>query len=64
MIGIIKQNIGSILVLLVVATIIALIVVFRIRAKKKGKSSCGCNCSSCAGRFTCHSNNQEKVEEK
>ncbi|MBR2384600.1 MAG: FeoB-associated Cys-rich membrane protein [Clostridia bacterium] len=58
----IKQNIGSIAVLLVVITIIALIVVFRKKAKKKGKSTCGCNCSSCAGRFACHNYKQEEIE--
>lgn len=64
MIGLIKENIGSILVLLGVAAVIALIVVFRIRAKKKGKNTCGCNCSSCAGRFTCHSVKKEENEKE
>ena len=63
MIGLIKENIGSILVLLGVATVIALIVVFRVKAKKKGKTGCGCGCSSCPGRFTCHSNKQEEIKD-
>ena len=60
----IKQNIGSIIVLFVVALVIALIVIFKIRAKKKGQNSCGCNCSSCAGRFVCHSTKQEENEKE
>ena len=63
MIGLIKENIGSILVLLGVATVIALIVVFRVRAKKKGETGCGCGCSSCPGRFTCHSVKEENEKE-
>ena len=64
MIGLIKENIGSILVLFGVAAVIALIVVFRIRAKKKGETGCGCGCSSCPGRFTCHSVKKEESEKE
>lgn len=51
----ILQNLGTIIVAIAVATIITLIIVFRVRAKKKGVSSCGCNCKNCASYGVCHS---------
>ncbi|MBR1867331.1 MAG: FeoB-associated Cys-rich membrane protein [Clostridia bacterium] len=49
------NNIGSILVLLAVAGIVALITAFIIRSKKKGKNSCGCGggCVGCSGCGSC-----------
>ena len=60
----IKQNIGSICVLLVVVAVVAIIIAFRIRAKKKGKTSCSCGCANCAGRGVCHSYKQENTQEE
>ena len=49
------ENLGTIVVSLVLIAIVALIVVKMIRDKKKGKSSCGCGCANCAMRGSCHS---------
>jgi hypothetical protein len=49
------NNLGTIVVGLVVLAIIAAIVVVMIRNKKKGKSTCGCGCSNCPMGGACHS---------
>ncbi len=52
----IMKNLGTILVLAVVALICGLIVWKIVRDKKKGKSStCGCGCGGCAMSEFCHS---------
>lgn len=48
------ENLGTIIVFLVLAVIVGLIVCKMYRDKKKGKSSCGCNCSSCPMANECH----------
>lgn len=49
------ENIGTIVVLLIVIAIVSAIIICQIRAKKKGKTSCaGCGCSSCAMAEKCH----------
>ena len=50
------SNLGSIIIALVLAVIVALIIVKMLRDKKNGKSSCGCGCSNCAMKDSCHSN--------
>ena len=51
----IGKNIGTIIVLAVLAATVALIIVKLISDKKKGKSaSCGCGCGACALRDKCH----------
>ena len=52
------NNLGTILVVLVLAAAVLAIVRSLIRNKKKGKSSCGCNCAHCAMAGTCHKNMQ------
>ncbi|MDO4845708.1 MAG: FeoB-associated Cys-rich membrane protein [Oscillospiraceae bacterium] len=48
------ENIGTIVVALALAAVVAL-VVFRLhRDRKSGKSSCGCNCGSCPMSGSCH----------
>ncbi|MBQ9557381.1 MAG: FeoB-associated Cys-rich membrane protein [Clostridia bacterium] len=50
----IGKNIGTIIVLAVLAAIVALIIVKLIADKKKGKSaSCGCGCEACAMHDAC-----------
>lgn len=46
-----KNNIGSVIVIIVVLAIAALIVAGIVKGRKKGKPSCGCggSCDSCAG---------------
>lgn len=43
----IGENLGTILVGLILAAVVAGILVRMIRNRKKGKSSCGCGCASC-----------------
>jgi len=52
------ENVGTIIVALVLAAIVALIVIARVKAKKKGKSTCGCGCENCAMSGMCHSTNK------
>ena len=41
------NNLGTIIVALVVAAVVGLIVFNYIRKKKKGQSTCGCGCADC-----------------
>lgn len=50
-------NIGSILLLLILAGGVTALVVYLIKQKKQGKSSCSCGCQNCAMKCCCH---QEK----
>jgi hypothetical protein len=56
------NNIGTIIVAIVLAGLLALLIVTLIRRKKQGKSSCSCGCASCPHSEKCHSqtNNNEK----
>ena len=42
----IVQNIGNIIVILILAVMVAGIVRVTLKNRKEGKSSCGCKCSS------------------
>ncbi len=55
MLEFLAANIGTILIGLLVAGIIALIILSMVLDKKKGKSSCGCGCANCAMKGSCHS---------
>ena len=48
------ENIGTIVVGLVLLAVVILIVRIMIRDKKQGKSSCGGNCASCGACGCCH----------
>ena len=48
------ENLGTIIISLILAVIVAAIVVSMIRDKKKGKSSCGCDCAHCGSCGSCH----------
>lgn len=50
----ISQNLGTILVLLVLLAAVAAIVIARLRAKKQGGSGCGSGCSGCPFSGKCH----------
>ena len=56
MIEFLKNNLGTIIVFLVLALIVTLITVKIIKDKKHGKSSCGCNCQHCENTKYCHKN--------
>ena len=51
----ILENIGTIIVSVILLGVVGLIIYSVLRNKKKGKSSCGCGCSSCAMKGACHS---------
>ncbi len=48
------SNLGTIIVLLILAAVVFLIVRSIVKDKKKGKSTCGSNCAHCAMSGTCH----------
>ncbi len=49
------DNLGTIIVALVLAGVMAAVIVGLVKNRKKGKTSCGCNCAHCAMSETCHS---------
>jgi hypothetical protein len=49
-----SANLGTIVVGLVLAAIVAAVVSHMWKGKKQGKSSCGCDCSSCGSCPACH----------
>lgn len=49
------ENLGTIIITLVLVGVVALICAYLIGQRKKGKSSCGCNCANCAMHGKCHS---------
>lgn len=50
-----SQNLGTIIICLVLILIVGSIIFCMIRNRKKGKSSCGCGCGSCPMGGSCHS---------
>ena len=48
-----SENLGTIVVSLVLILIVGLIIRSMIRDKKRGKSSCGCKCSHCPMSASC-----------
>lgn len=54
MISWISDNIGTIVISLILIAIVTGIIVKMVRDKKKGKSSCGCNCGCCSMNGACH----------
>ena len=54
-----KQNLGTIVVSLVLVAIVVLIIAKMVRDKKNGKSSCGCGCANCAMRGKCHTSEKK-----
>ncbi len=57
------NNIGTIIVAIVVLGLLALLIVTLIRRKKQGKSSCSCGCSTCPHSEKCHSQTNEDKNE-
>lgn len=54
MINFLMQNIGTIVVMLMVAAVLTLAVLKLYRDKKNGKSSCGCKCAGCPNSSVCN----------
>ncbi|MDE6149384.1 MAG: FeoB-associated Cys-rich membrane protein [Ruminococcus sp.] len=48
------ENIGTIIIGLIVFVLIAGIVIKLVKDKRKGKTSCGCGCSNCPSSGICH----------
>lgn len=48
------NNLGTIIVSVLLLGIVSAIIIRTVRNKKQGKSSCGCGCSSCAMSELCH----------
>ena len=48
------ENLGSIVVVLVLIAIVSDIIVHMIRQKRSGKGGCGCGCDGCANSGYCH----------
>ena len=53
------QNLGTIVISLVLGVIVVLVIAKMVRDKKNGKSSCGCGCANCAMRGSCHSSEKK-----
>ncbi|MBR5974744.1 MAG: FeoB-associated Cys-rich membrane protein [Clostridiales bacterium] len=49
-----SDNIGTIVISLILVAIVAGIIFKMVRDKKKGRSSCGCDCGCCALKDSCH----------
>ncbi len=58
MLSFLSQNLATIIVLLIVASVVGLVVFKMIKDKKAGKQSCSCGCGGCPMRESCHSNNK------
>ena len=53
----IKNNLGSLLLLLVLIVCVSFLIAYFIKQKKQGKSSCSCGCKNCMLNSCC---NKEK----
>ena len=49
------ENIGTILICVILFVIVAAVIRKMVHDKKAGKSTCGCSCGHCAMNGTCHS---------
>ena len=54
-----SENIGTIIVSLILSGIVAAIIANMVKKKKQGKTTCGYGCASCAMRGACHKNTQQ-----
>ena len=50
----ISQNIGTLIVIVILAAVVAAVIVKIVKDKRQGKSSCGHNCAHCAMAGMCH----------
>lgn len=55
MLEFLSENIGTIIVLLILLAVVAAIIAGQIKNKKQGRSSCGCGCKDCPNSGMCHS---------
>ena len=57
MIDFLLQNIGTILIAVILAAVVIVIITKLKKDKKSGKSSCGCGCGGCPNSAMCHGGN-------
>ena len=48
------ENLGTIVISLILLAVVAAIIISMVRDKKTGKSSCGCDCAHCGCCVSCH----------
>ena len=48
------SNLGTLIVLIIVAAVVAAVFLSMIKDKKSGKGGCGCGCENCALHAQCH----------
>lgn len=60
----ILQNMESILVTLVLATVLTLIALRLVKNRRRGKRLCGGGCDGCANAEACHTRAPEKNQKK
>ncbi|WP_303823540.1 FeoB-associated Cys-rich membrane protein [Ruminococcus flavefaciens] len=49
-----SENLGTIIVSLILIAVVSTVIVKMVKDKKQGKSSCGCGCENCAMHGKCH----------
>ena len=49
-----ETNMGTIIVCLILAAIMAFVIWHMVRKKRKGRSICGCSCTGCPMAGGCH----------
>ncbi len=60
MINFLQNNLGTIVVLLILVAVVSLVIIKMIKDKKSGKKSCNCGCGGCPLKDSCHSNVETK----
>ena len=48
------DNLGTVIVSMMLICVVAVVITGMVRGKKQGKSSCGCGCEHCAMHGKCH----------
>ena len=48
------ENLGTIVIALILFAVVTAVIVSMVRNRKKGKSSCGCDCAHCGCCGSCH----------
>lgn len=55
----IAENLGTILVAVLLAAVDLTVIAGMVRGKKKGKSSCGCGCAQCHRKGVCRAGEKD-----
>ena len=55
-----SDNLGTIIISLILLLVVGLVIYKMISDKRKGKSSCGCGCSNCPSSSFCHSKDKKE----